>query len=69
MEEHHLQSMRDFIDTYAKAWEHQHVLLGKVSDLHLSFHLFGDDMAICVMTFGSNHISAVSYTEHVMIQQ
>ena len=29
-EEHHLRQMKDFVDTYAKAWEHQHALVGQV---------------------------------------
>ena len=30
LEEYHLCQMKDFVDTYAKAWEHHHVLLGQV---------------------------------------
>ena len=31
--------MKDFVDTYAKAWEHHHVLLGQVSTTHLHIRI------------------------------
>ena len=30
VEEEHVCQMTDFVDTYIKAWENQHVLLGQV---------------------------------------
>lgn len=30
LEEEHICQMKDFVDTYVKAWENQHVLLGQV---------------------------------------
>lgn len=31
LEEEHICQMKDFIDTYAKAWENEHALIGQVT--------------------------------------
>ncbi|KAK6179298.1 hypothetical protein SNE40_011689 [Patella caerulea] len=42
-EEEHICQMKDFIDTYTKSWENQHVLLGQV---HTEFKRTCDDLTI-----------------------
>lgn len=43
LEEEHVSQMKDFIDTYSKAWENEHILLGQV---HTEFRSNCDQMTV-----------------------
>lgn len=40
LEEEHICQMKDFVDSFAKAWENEHVMLGQVRNHCLLLFLF-----------------------------
>ena len=46
LEEEHICQMKDFVDTYVKAWENQHVLLGQVHACLFHFDMGGGGVRV-----------------------